>query len=155
MEIKIEKISPSTPAVLELFRLLDAHNMSYCPPEVCHLAQPKELEDDGALLLGVFCDDVLTGMGGQKFREGYAEVTRMFVKPEVRGKGLAVKLLDALEAIAAGKGLETLKLETSKKFAPAYRLYLRYGFELCAPFGEYVDKAHNTYMTRQIAPGGA
>ncbi len=76
----------------------------------------------------------------------------MFLKPEVRGNGLAVKLLNELEAIAEGEGYEYLMLETSEKFKPAFRLYLRYGFQLCEPFGEYVDKAYNTYMKKKIAP---
>lgn len=155
MKIEIKKISPSAPAVLGLFRLLDEHNISHVPPEICHLTQAKELENTSSVLLGVFCDGALAGMGGLKFRKGYAEVTRMFMKPEFRGKGLAVRLLNEMESIAAGRGLASQKLETSEKFAPACRLYLRYGFELCAPFGEYVDRAHNTYMTKPVAAGRA
>lgn len=76
----------------------------------------------------------------------------MFLKPEVRGNGLAVRLLNALEAIAGNNNCKYLMLETSEKFEPAYRLYTRYGFQLCEPFGEYVNKAHNTYMKKKIAP---
>lgn len=152
MEIEIREISPSNPEVRELFRLLDEHNMSYCPPETCHLTRPEELQNAESVLLGVFVDGALVGTGGLKLKDDYAEITRMFLKPEVRGHGLAVRLLDALEAIAQNKHYQSLMLETSEKFEPAYRLYLRHGFQLCEPFGEYVDKAHNTYMKKKIAP---
>lgn len=155
MEIAIREISPSGLEVRELFRLLDAHNLSHCPPEVCHLTQPEELENAESVLLGVFGDGVLLGTGGLKLKSGYAEITRMFLKPEARGKGLAVQLLEALEAIAESKNYPCLMLETSQAFEPAYRLYLKYGFELCEPFGEYVNKAHNTYMRKKVSGAGS
>jgi len=153
MEIEIKEISPSRLEVRELFRLLDEHNMSHCPPEICHLTQPEELENTRSVLLGVFCDGTLAGMGGLKLKAGYAEITRMFLKPEVRRNGLAVKLLNELEIIAGNNGRTHLKLETSEKFEAAYRLYLRYGFQRCEAFGEYVNKAHNAYMEKKVALG--
>ncbi len=151
MEIEIKEISPSNLEVRELFRLLDEHNLSHCPPEICHLTQPEELQNAQSVLLGVFCNGALVGTGGLK-QTDYAEITRMFLKPEVRGNGLAVKLLNELETIAGNNNYKYLMLETSESFKSAYRLYIRYGFQLCEPFGEYVDKAYNTYMKKKIAP---
>jgi putative acetyltransferase len=148
--IEIKRISPFSDEVRELFRLLDSHNRSHCPPEICHLTQPEELEQDNSTLLGVFRDGVLCGMGGLKYYDSYAEVTRMFIKEKQRGNGLAVELMKALEKAAANRGLRTLKLETSDRFKRAYRLYLRYGFNLCEPFGEYIDKPYNSYMEKSI-----
>jgi putative acetyltransferase len=152
MDIEIKKVSPTNDEVRELFELLDSHNMSHCPPEVCHLTQPEELKEATSILLGVFCNGNLSGMGGLKFYDEYAEVTRMYLKEEYRGKGLAVKLLSELEKEALGRGLATLKLETSDKFRRAYQLYLKYGFTLCEPFGEYLEKPYNTYMEKEIIP---
>jgi putative acetyltransferase len=152
MEVDIREVSPSDQEVCILFKLLDEHNMSYCPPEVCHLTQPDELQNINSVLLGIYTDGILIGMGGLKLYAKYAEVTRMFIMPEFRGNRLAVQLLSKLEAISRNRGYRYLKLETSEKFKSAYQLYLRYGFQLCAPFGEYVNKAHNTYMEKEIAP---
>ena len=124
----IKEISPSSHEAKVLFKLLDEHNMSHCPPEICHLTQPEELESINSVLLGIYCDETLAGMGGLKLYTQYAEVTRMYVKPEYRGNGLAVKLLEELEKIAITHGHEVLKLETSEKFKSAYQLYLNYGF---------------------------
>ncbi len=153
--MEIKEISPSNVEARELFRLLDEHNLAHCPPDTCHLTRPEELEDSKAVLLGVFLDGALVGMGGLKLKTEYAEITRMFLKPEVRGNGFAVKLLNELEAIAESEGYEYLMLETSEKFKPAFRLYLRYGFQLCEPFGEYVGKAYNKYMRKKIASNRA
>ncbi len=146
----IRKISPLAADAQELFQLLDQHNMSHCSPEVCHLTQPEELERIHSVLLGVYEGEALVGMGGLKLYPEYAEVTRMYLRPEVRGRGIAARLLGELEALAKSEGYPFLRLETSEKFKAAFQLYLKYGFELCAPFGEYVNKPYNTYMEKRI-----
>ena len=151
MQTKIEQVLPSSDEVKVLFRLLDEHNMSFCPPEICHLTQPEEMERIDSILFGVFCDNSLVGMGGLKLYDDYAEVTRMYIKETFRGKGLAFRLMERLQKAAEERSYKLLRLETSTKFEAAYRFYLRCGFELCEPFGEYVNKAHNTYMKKDIA----
>lgn len=150
MVVEIREVSPADTEVRELFKLLDAHNMSHCPPEICHLTRPEELERADALLLGVYSDGILCGMGGLKFFENYAEVTRMFVKEAYRGNKIGVHLLKELESRALQRDMTALKLETSEKFKNAFRLYKKAGFRLCEPFGEYIDKPHNTYMEKKL-----
>jgi len=148
MNIEIKELTPTDPRVQPLFQLLDAHNLSHCPPEVCHLTQPEDLVRDDALLLGLFCNDLLCGMGGLKFRDGYAEVTRMFVMESHRGQGLATVLLSQLEHRASLRGIGLLKLETSEKFTHAIAFYLRHGFCYGEPFGEYLKQPFNSYMEK-------
>jgi len=150
MKVDIIEISPRDSEVRELFKLLDAHNMSHCPPEICHLTQPDELEKISSILLGAYYDGVLCGMGGLKFYDDYAEVTRMYVKERFRGNKLSPKLLKELELKALEKDKSILKLETSDKFKKALNLYKQYGFRLCEPFGEYIEKPYNTYMEYKI-----
>jgi len=152
MKVDVIEISPSDNEVRNLFKLLDAHNMSHCPPEICHLTQPEELEITDSILLGAYCEGVLCGMGGLKFYDGYAEVTRMYIKEEFRGNKLSPRLLKKLELKALEKGKSMLKLETSEKFKKAFSFYKQYGFKLCDPFGEYIEKPYNTYMEMEIAP---
>lgn len=150
MEIKIAEISPLLPEVKELFRLLDEHNLSHCPPEICNLTQPDEMKTVDTTLLGIFCDGKLAGMGGLKYFEDYAEVTRMYTLDAYRGIGLAAKLIAALETKALSKHLTTLKLETSEKFLFAIKLYSKSGFQPCEPFGEYIDKPFNSYYQKKL-----
>lgn len=150
MEIKIEEISPLLPEVKELFGLLDEHNLSLCPPEICNLTQPDEMKTVNATLLGVFCDGQIVGIGGLKYFKDYAEVTRMFILDSYRGKGLATKLIAELESRALKQNLKTLRLETSEKFVFAVSLYKRLGFEECEPFGEYINKPFNSYYQKYL-----
>jgi GNAT superfamily N-acetyltransferase len=60
--------------------------------------------------------------------DGGYEVTKMTVRPEARGGGLAVRLLEACEAAARDGGAHRLYLETSSTLGPALGLYARFGF---------------------------
>lgn len=152
MDGEIRQISPTHDDARALFRLLDRHNTAHCPPGACHLTQPEELARIDAVLFGVYCDGVLCGMGAIKLIEDYAEVSRMFVMEGYRGRGLACRLLRRLEQEAAARDKLWLKLETSDRFEPACRLYLKQGFTLCEPFGAYVHATHqHTYMEKRIA----
>lgn len=60
--------------------------------------------------------------------DGGYEVTKMTVRPEARGGGLALRLLEACEAAARDAGAHRLYLETSSTLGPALGLYARFGF---------------------------
>ena len=65
--------------------------------------------------------------------DGGCEVTKMTVRPEARGGGLALRLLEACEAAARDAGAHRLYLETSSTLGPALGLYARFGFVTLAP----------------------
>ena len=65
--------------------------------------------------------------------DGGYEVTKMTVRPEARGGGLALRLLEACEAAARDAGAHRLYLETSSTLGPALGLYARFGFVTLAP----------------------
>lgn len=60
--------------------------------------------------------------------DGGYEVTKMTVRPEARGSGLALRLLEACETTARTAGAHRLYLETSSTLVPAIALYHRFGF---------------------------
>ena len=60
--------------------------------------------------------------------DGGYEVTKMTVRAEARGGGLALRLLQACEAAARDAGAHRLYLETSSTLGPALGLYARFGF---------------------------
>ena len=65
--------------------------------------------------------------------DGGFEVTKMTVRPEARGGGLALKLLEACEAAARKAGAYRLYLETSSTLGPALALYDSFGFVRLPP----------------------
>ncbi|MGW2815516.1 GNAT family N-acetyltransferase [Streptomyces sp. NPDC001415] len=73
----------------------------------------------------------------ENYRDGDAELKRMYVVPEARGLGLARRILAALEADARAAGRTRMVLETGIKQPEAITLYASTGYEPCEKFGHY------------------
>lgn len=58
-----------------------------------------------------------------------AIIDELYVRPGVRGRGIASEALVALPRALAGGGLRAIHLEVDKNNAPALKLYRRAGFE--------------------------
>lgn len=69
--------------------------------------------------------------------DGDAELKRMFVVAAARGRGLARRVLAALEEDARAAGRARMVLETGAKQPEAIALYTSSGYEPCAKFGYY------------------
>ncbi|WP_182379168.1 GNAT family N-acetyltransferase [Nocardioides sp. WS12] len=66
-----------------------------------------------------------------------AELKRMYVVPEARGRGFARRILAELEATAAAAGHDALLLGTGTMQPEAIALYLSEGYEEIPVFGFY------------------
>ncbi|MEC3997913.1 GNAT family N-acetyltransferase [Actinacidiphila sp. DG2A-62] len=71
------------------------------------------------------------------FLDGDAEIKRMFVMREARGRGLARALLAELEASATAAGRTRMVLETGLKQPEAIALYESSGYTPVPKFGYY------------------
>ncbi|MET9759830.1 GNAT family N-acetyltransferase [Streptomyces sp. NPDC006372] len=74
---------------------------------------------------------------GEGNLDGDAELKRMYVVEQVRGRGLARRILAALEEDARAAGRVRMVLETGLKQPEAMALYTSSGYEPCAKFGYY------------------
>lgn len=79
------------------------------------------VEDGTGKLVGTY--------GLYPLKEGVAEVRKMYLRPEVRGRGLGVYLLDSLLKLAEEKGYSRLELETASVLKEAIGLYTKKGFK--------------------------
>ncbi|MFE7940599.1 GNAT family N-acetyltransferase [Streptomyces griseoincarnatus] len=70
-------------------------------------------------------------------RDGDAELKRMYVVEEMRGRGLARRILAALEEDARAAGRVRMVLETGTKQPEAIALYTSSGYAPCEKFGYY------------------
>lgn len=78
------------------------------------------------------------GCGGLAWLEpGIAEVRRMYVVPEVRGRGIARAILDGLVAAARELAYERVRLETGVRQTEALGLYRSAGFAEIPCWGPY------------------
>ncbi|MFD7457531.1 MULTISPECIES: GNAT family N-acetyltransferase [unclassified Streptomyces] len=74
---------------------------------------------------------------GEGNEDGDAELKRMYVIREMRGLGLARRMLAALEDDARAAGRTRMVLETGTQQPEAIALYTSSGYEPCAKFGYY------------------
>jgi GNAT superfamily N-acetyltransferase len=102
-------------------------------------AMAAEPSDDlcppGGLLLLARHDGRVLGCAGLRLLSaGIGEVTRVFVAPQARRRGIARQLLDAVEDAARQHQVTRLRLDTSDHLTEARRLYVSQGFQEVAPF---------------------
>jgi GNAT superfamily N-acetyltransferase len=99
---------------------------------------PPSAADVSVVLLAVGDDGAPLGCGALRELSGeVAEIKRMYVVPEARGRGLSKMLLAALEAAARLRGWTTLRLETGPRQPEAIALYAGAGYREIPPFGAY------------------
>jgi GNAT superfamily N-acetyltransferase len=65
-----------------------------------------------------------------------AELKRMYVREKFRGRGIAARLLEAVENFARGEGYARIYLDTASGMVAAARLYERSGYERCQRYNE-------------------
>ena len=96
-------------------------------------------------------EDIPVGCGAFKeYDKKTAEIKRMFVKPQFRKKGIAVKILNELESWAKELNFSECILETGKKQPEAIRLYQKSGYTLIPNYGQYVTVENSVCMKKSI-----
>lgn len=81
-----------------------------------------------------------------------AEVKRMYVEPELRGRHVGRTVLDALEARAREMGVRRLVLETGIHQQAAIALYVHAGFAQCDCWGEYLTSPTSVCYAKNLDP---
>ena len=120
--------------------------LAVSPPGTSFALDVSGLSGPGVSLLGAWESQSLIAIGAMKrLSPTHAELKSMRTHPAHLGKGAAKAILDALVALARTEAIMRLSLETgtSAEFAPAMRLYQRYGFAPGAAFADYANGPHN------------
>ena len=93
----------------------------------------------------------LCGCGAlQKLDPHHGEVKSMRTREKFLRQGVGQAVLSHIVTEACARGLKRLSLETgsAESFAAARSMYLRNGFEICSPFGDYKLDLHSVFMTK-------
>lgn len=96
----------------------------------------------------------LLGCGALKELDASSgEIKSMRTALEHRAKGVASRMLEHIIAEAQKRSYELLYLETGAlaAFAPARKLYEKYGFNYCGPFADYKDDPNSTFMLKKLS----
>jgi putative acetyltransferase len=93
----------------------------------------------------------LCGCGAlQTLDQHHGEVKSMRTREKFLRQGVGQAVLSHIVTEACARGLKRLSLETgsAESFAAARSMYLRNGFEICSPFGDYKLDLHSVFMTK-------
>jgi putative acetyltransferase len=96
-------------------------------------------------------NEVALGCGAFKeYEPDVAEIKRMFVLPEARGKGIASKILSELELWITEENYTTCVLETSIRLEKAITLYKKFGFVKTENYGQYIGVKSSVCMKKNL-----
>jgi len=150
MSIRIQSANLDTP---EFAALMDTHAelmLSMSPPGSCHFLPIEGLRASDVSTWEIRDGATLIGSGGLKqLSDSHGEVKAMHTLEAYRGAGLGRRMLEHVISEARRRGYSRLSLETGSLdgFIPSRALYASYGFEICPPFGDYVEDPYSVFMT--------
>lgn len=124
--------------------------------------RPAEFEPPEGAFLVAYLDGVAVGCGGWRTYRGdgevagadgpaAAELKRMYTSPAARGRGVARRLLAAVEDSARGHGRWRMILECGHRQPEAIALYTSYGYRPIPHFGYYRDTPGVVSLGRDLA----
>ncbi|HMK86984.1 MAG TPA: GNAT family N-acetyltransferase [Steroidobacteraceae bacterium] len=149
--IVIAPTDPRSSACEALIRELDRYLGALYPAESNHLLNLNALAAGDVRFFAAWVDGEMVGCGAiKKFRD-YAEVKRVYVSPRARGRGVARRIIEALEQATREAGLGTMRLETGIYQKDALALFEKLGFSRSPCFGDYPeDDPYSIFMERTL-----
>jgi len=107
--------------------------------------------DDIKHVLVAYENNQPIGCGAFKmYQDAIAEIKRMYVTPEGRGKGIATQILEALQKWAVEYHFTSCILETGQRYPEAIALYLKNGFEITENYGQYVGIVDSVCFQKEL-----
>jgi GNAT superfamily N-acetyltransferase len=129
---------PDSDDARSLIEQLDEDLLRRYPAQAIHGLHPQDADDPALTFLVALVDGRPVGCGALRpLASCVGEVKRMFVLPEFRGRGVARRMLAALETKAREAGYSSLRLETGARQPEAIGLYTSAGYVEIPRFGEY------------------
>lgn len=148
----ISEVDKSDSGLLWLVSELDAFQNALYPTESNHCLDLSTVTDEQLRCIIVRDEGGLpAGCGALLFHEnGSAEIKRVYIRPEYRGRKLGEQIVSAIETIDSEKNLSLLQLETGIHQQPAIALYRRCGYEICNSFPPYATDPLSVFMCKKL-----
>ena len=156
-EIEIRSEDLTSPAAQLLIAALNAELRERYPEDGVNYFRldADEVRAGRGAFLVVYAGGRPIGCGAVRRIEGDAcEIKRMYVQPEMRGQGIARRVLERLEEAAKKLGASRLLLETGPRQPEAIALYKTAGFFPTAPYGEYTPSPLNSFFEKRLGQSG-
>lgn len=141
---------PTHPKVIALLEQSHALMQDLFEEEDNHYLEVSELCADNIAFFVAKVDQEFLGCVALANKGTYGEIKSMFVDPKSRGLGVGAALMNQLDAEGQRQGLSAINLETGDVLHEARRLYARFGYSECGPFGDYELSPASVFMTKPL-----
>jgi len=113
-------------------------------------AQYNKIDNIKNVIIAII-DDNPVGCGAMKeYDNETVEIKRMYVPIEMRGKGIAVEILNNLENWAKEMNYRKCVLETGDKMPEAIRLYKKNNYKVISNYGQYENIESSICFMKEI-----
>ena len=149
--VQIGEESPLQEDVAEMIEALDTYLGSLYPRGSNYLLSLDSLIGDKVKFLVARVDGQAAGCGALVLGQPeYAEIKRMYVKPEAQRLGIGAGILRELEGLARRENRIWIRLETGVHQPEALALYRRAGYVERGPFGGYPLDPLSVFMEMEL-----
>ncbi len=152
MEIKVDDLAG--PEIAEFLQDHIRDMRSVSPPESKHALDLAGLRKPEITFWTLWHEGQVAGCCALKQLDaGHGEIKSMRTAGTLRKRGIASQLLEHIIRVATARGYARLSLETGAMpfFAPARRLYLKFGFQPCGPFASYKEDVNSAFFTKYLS----
>ena len=151
VEIKLDDLTGAK--IADLLREHLANMAENSAPESIHALGIEELSRPDVTFWSVWDGTELLGCGALKeLSPQHGEIKSMRTAWPHRRKGIAAALVEHILREAKKRNYKRVSLETGsmEAFAPAHRLYTKFGFRECRPFADYAEDPNSIFMTIEL-----
>lgn len=136
---------------LELIRALDADLWNRYQPYQAKYDGFNKVDETARVVIALMNERAIgCGCFRPVSASGTVEIKRMFVAPQVRGKGIGKQIVQELERWALEEAYSIVRLETGNKQPEAIRLYERMNYKRIANYPPYAGLETSICMEKQL-----
>jgi putative acetyltransferase len=148
--IDLLRTNSGNPDFIKLVKLLDAELAIVDKEDHSFYSQFNKINKIKHVVVA-YEDEMPAGCGAIKEYDAVTmEVKRMYVLPESRKKGIALKILDELESWAAELSFTSCILETGKRQPEAIGLYKKSGYKQIPNYGQYAGVENSVCFGKEL-----
>jgi len=154
--LSIRRADPSAPDIAAIIAAHLAHSAATTPAASIHAMDVEQMAAQPDLLFWAIYDgDTALGCGALKpLGDGLVEVKSVHVLAAARGRGLARRMMEHLEAEARQMAYAAMVLETGSDrltgFEAARALYERLGYRSCGVLPGYAPDPLSAFLRRDL-----
>ena len=148
--ISIRRVTSENPDFIKLVQSLDGDLNSRYNKGQAEYDQYNKIEFIETVVTAYMNTDAVGCGCFKKYDNETVEIKRMFVKQEMRGKGIAKKILSELELWGIQLGFKFAILETGIGQPEAIGLYEKVGYKRIPNYDQYAGMPNSVCMKKEL-----